>query len=142
MTLCVSVCVCVCVCACLQESRLSEQAKEVTKLKEDVGSANIKVRWAQNKLKTETDAHKVHVHKFTLDGCVHGNTDCMFTGRVSVCSQDTKSQLASTSKKLQQAREEGEQIRSDLKTMITQYQVPPPPPPHTHTHTQSHSLHV
>ena len=37
--------------------------------------------------------------------------------------QETKSQLASTAKKLKQAREEGEQIRSDLKTMITQYQV-------------------
>ena len=42
---------------------------------------------------------------------------------VCVLLQETKSQLASTSKKLKQAREEGEQIRSDLKTMITQYQV-------------------
>ena len=38
--------------------------------------------------------------------------------------QETKSQLTVTSKKLKQAQEEGEQIRSDLKTMITQYQVP------------------
>ena len=38
--------------------------------------------------------------------------------------QETKSQLATTAKKLKQAQEEGEQIRSDLKTMITQYQVP------------------
>ena len=37
--------------------------------------------------------------------------------------QETKAQLATTTKKLNQAREEGEQIRSDLKTMITQYQV-------------------
>ena len=49
----------VCVCLCVQESRLSEQAKELAKLKEEVSSANIKVRWAQNKLKTETDAHRV-----------------------------------------------------------------------------------
>lgn len=30
--------------------------------------------------------------------------------------------MTTTTKKLKQAREEGEQIRSDLKTMITQYQ--------------------
>ena len=38
---------------------MSEQGKELAKLKEEVSSANIKVRWAQNKLKAETDAHKV-----------------------------------------------------------------------------------
>ena len=32
-------------------------------------------------------------------------------------------QLAATSKKLKESREEGEQIRADLKRMITQYQV-------------------
>ena len=37
--------------------------------------------------------------------------------------QETKAQLANTVKKLKEAREEGEQIRSDLKRMITQYQV-------------------
>ena len=38
---------------------MSEQAKELARLKEEVSSLNIKIRWAQNKLKTETDAHKV-----------------------------------------------------------------------------------
>ena len=37
--------------------------------------------------------------------------------------QETKTQLTSTAKKLKEAKEEGEQIRSDLKRMITQYQV-------------------
>jgi hypothetical protein len=76
-----------------QESKLSEQSKEVARLKEEVSSVNMRVRWAQNKLKAETDAHK-----------------------------ETKAQLTATTKRLNQAREEGEQIRSDLKTMITQYQ--------------------
>ena len=39
--------------------------------------------------------------------------------------QETKSQLTMTLKKLKEAREEGEQIRADLKTMIIQYQVSP-----------------
>jgi predicted nucleic acid-binding Zn-ribbon protein len=42
-----------------QESKLSEQSKEVARLKEEVSSVNMRVRWAQNKLKAETDAHKV-----------------------------------------------------------------------------------
>lgn len=29
-------------------------------MKEEVSSLQIKVKWAQNKLKTETEAHKVH----------------------------------------------------------------------------------
>ena len=42
-----------------QESKLSEQSKEVARLNEEVSSVNMKVRWGQNKLKAETDAHKV-----------------------------------------------------------------------------------
>ena len=42
------------------------------------------------------------------------NTVCLF--------QDTKSQLSATTKKLKEAKEEGEQIRQDLKQMIAQYQ--------------------
>ncbi len=38
-------------------------------------------------------------------------------------SQETKAQLAVTTKRLREAREEGDQIRADLKTMIMQYQV-------------------
>ena len=41
---------------------------------------------------------------------------------VPLYSQETKSQLTSTTKKLKEAREEGEQIRQDLKRMIAQYQ--------------------
>ena len=41
---------------------------------------------------------------------------------VPLYSQETKGQLTSTTKKLKEAREEGEQIRQDLKRMIAQYQ--------------------
>lgn len=40
-----------------------------------------------------------------------------------IYTQESKAQLTATSKKLKQAKEEGEQIRADLKTMIKQYQV-------------------
>lgn len=75
------------------ESQVSEQTKELKKLRDDSSSHNIKLKWAQNKLKSELEAHK-----------------------------ETKGQLTSTTKKLKEAREEGEQIRQDLKRMIAQYQ--------------------
>ena len=43
----------------LQENQCGKQAQELTKVKEEVGSLQIKMKWAQNKLKTETEAHKV-----------------------------------------------------------------------------------
>lgn len=43
----------------LQEAQCKEQTQEISKLKEEVSSLGIKVKWAQNKLKTETEAHKV-----------------------------------------------------------------------------------
>ena len=33
--------------------------REVAKAQEDINSHAVKVKWAQNKLKTELDAHKV-----------------------------------------------------------------------------------
>jgi len=35
-------------------------SRELEKVKEEINSHVIKVKWAQNKLKTETDAHKVN----------------------------------------------------------------------------------
>lgn len=42
-----------------QTHELSVAQKENEKLKEDLSSREIKIKWAQNKLKTEMDAHKV-----------------------------------------------------------------------------------
>lgn len=38
---------------------MGEQGKEISKLKEEVSSLNVKVRWSQNKLKAETETLKV-----------------------------------------------------------------------------------
>ena len=46
--------------ACPQETRCSQLTLELTKEKAEVNSLNIKVKWAQNKLKTDTEAHKVN----------------------------------------------------------------------------------
>ena len=42
-----------------QEAKCVELGQELVKGKEEVSSLNIKVKWAQNKLKTETETHKV-----------------------------------------------------------------------------------
>jgi len=55
---------------------------------------NVKLKWAQNKLKSESEAHK-----------------------------EVQSKLTTTLQKLQESREEGEQIRDDMKAMIVAYQV-------------------
>ena len=46
-------------CSLFQGYELSAAQKENEKLKEDLSSREIKVKWAQNKLRTELDAHKV-----------------------------------------------------------------------------------
>ena len=73
---------------------MKEKAEEVSKTKSEVSSLNIKLKWAQNKLKSESEAHK-----------------------------EVQTKLAVTSQKLQVAKEEGEQIRNDMKAMIVAYQV-------------------
>ena len=73
---------------------MKEKAEEVSKTKNEVSSLNTKLKWAQNKLKSETEAHK-----------------------------EVQSRLAITQQKLQQSKEEGEQIRNDMKAMIVAYQV-------------------
>jgi chromosome segregation ATPase len=73
---------------------LSVAQKENEKLKEDLSSREIKVKWAQNKLRTEMDAHK-----------------------------ETQGKVDKLSQKLQEMREETEQVRRDSQAMIQAYQM-------------------
>ncbi|CAL9699687.1 unnamed protein product [Knipowitschia caucasica] len=76
-----------------KEGEANRLAREVEKLKEEINSHLIKVKWAQNKLKSEADAHK-----------------------------ETKDKLRETTSKLSQAKEETEQIRKNCQDMIRTYQ--------------------
>ncbi|XP_034049719.1 coiled-coil domain-containing protein 186-like isoform X2 [Thalassophryne amazonica] len=76
-----------------KEGEVSRLTREVEKLKEEINSHLIKVKWAQNKLKTEMDAHK-----------------------------ETKDKLRETTSKLSQAKEETEQIRKNCQDIIRTYQ--------------------
>ncbi|KAL0984550.1 hypothetical protein UPYG_G00143120 [Umbra pygmaea] len=76
-----------------KDGEVSKLSRELEKVKEEVNSHLIKVKWAQNKLKIETDAHK-----------------------------ETKDKLRETNAKLIQAKEETEQIRKNCQDMIRTYQ--------------------
>lgn len=76
-----------------KEGETSRLIKEIDKLKEDISSHIIKVKWAQNKLKAEMDSHK-----------------------------ETKDKLKETTTKLTQAKEEADQIRKNCQDMIKTYQ--------------------
>ncbi|KAM9817373.1 coiled-coil domain-containing protein 186 [Neosynchiropus ocellatus] len=76
-----------------KEGDVNRLIRELEKLKEDNNSHLIKIRWAQNKLKSETDAHK-----------------------------ETKDKLRETTSKLAQAKEETEQIRKNCQDIIRTYQ--------------------
>ncbi|PWA21625.1 hypothetical protein CCH79_00003034 [Gambusia affinis] len=76
-----------------KEGEVGRLTREGEKLKEEINSHLIKVRWAQNKLKSEADAHK-----------------------------ETKDKLRETTSKLAQAKEETEQIRKNCQDMIRTYQ--------------------
>ncbi|KAF1661777.1 hypothetical protein FQA23_0008314, partial [Aptenodytes patagonicus] len=67
--------------------------REIEKLKEEINSHLIKVKWAQNKLKTEMDSHK-----------------------------ETKERLKDATTKLTEAKEEADQIRKNCQEMIKTYQ--------------------
>lgn len=72
---------------------LTAALRESDKISEEVNSQAVKVKWAQNKLKTELEAHK-----------------------------ETKAKLVQITQKLKEAKEEGIQIRADCQAMIKQYQ--------------------
>ncbi|XP_061160485.1 coiled-coil domain-containing protein 186 isoform X3 [Syngnathus typhle] len=76
-----------------KEGEVSRLTREVEKLKEDNNSHLIKVKWAQNRLKSEADAHK-----------------------------ESKDKLRDITCKLTQAKEETEQIRKNCQDMIRTYQ--------------------
>ncbi|TWW81246.1 Coiled-coil domain-containing protein 186 CTCL tumor antigen HD-CL-01/L14-2 [Takifugu flavidus] len=76
-----------------KEAEVNRLTREVEKMKEDTNSHLIKVKWAQNKLKSEVDTHK-----------------------------ETKEKLRETTSKLTQAKEETEQIRKNCQDMIRTYQ--------------------
>uniref|UniRef100_A0A671MK72 Coiled-coil domain-containing protein 186-like n=1 Tax=Sinocyclocheilus anshuiensis TaxID=1608454 RepID=A0A671MK72_9TELE len=76
-----------------KENEVTRLSRELEKVKEEINSHVIKVKWAQNKLKSETDAHK-----------------------------ETKDRLRETTAKLTQAKEETEQIRKNCQDMIRTYQ--------------------
>ncbi|XP_038296568.1 coiled-coil domain-containing protein 186 isoform X2 [Canis lupus familiaris] len=76
-----------------KESETTRLTREIDKLKEDINSHVIKVKWAQNKLKAEMDSHK-----------------------------ETKDKLKETTTKLTQAKEEADQIRKNCQDMIKTYQ--------------------
>ncbi|XP_056324977.1 coiled-coil domain-containing protein 186 isoform X2 [Danio aesculapii] len=76
-----------------KENEVTRLTRELEKVKEEINSHVIKVKWAQNKLKSETDTHK-----------------------------ETKDRLKETTAKLTQAKEETEQIRKNCQDMIRTYQ--------------------
>ncbi|NXS02857.1 CC186 protein, partial [Oxylabes madagascariensis] len=76
-----------------QDGEATRLNKEIEKLKEEINSHVIKVKWAQNKLKTEMDSHK-----------------------------ETKDRLKDAMTKLTEAKEEGDQIRKNCQEMIKSYQ--------------------
>lgn len=76
-----------------KEAESTRLMREMDKLKEDINSHIIKVKWAQNKLKVEMDSHK-----------------------------ETKDKLKETTTKLTQAKEEADQIRKNCQDMIKTYQ--------------------
>ncbi|KFQ79763.1 Uncharacterized protein C10orf118 [Phoenicopterus ruber ruber] len=76
-----------------KDSEATRLNREIEKLKEEINSHVIKVKWAQNKLKTEMDSHK-----------------------------ETKERLKDATTKLTEAKEEADQIRKNCQEMIKTYQ--------------------
>ncbi|XP_053407358.1 coiled-coil domain-containing protein 186-like isoform X2 [Mercenaria mercenaria] len=76
-----------------KNAEMSHIQKELDKHKEMVSSADVRVKWAQNKLKVELETHK-----------------------------ETKVQLEKMTVKLKEAKEETQQIRQDCQAIIKTYQ--------------------
>ena len=77
-----------------QETALKERGSDLSKVEAELSSLNIKLKWAQNKLKVETEEH----------------VSC-------------KAKLQNMSKKWKEAKEEGDQLRAELKATVQTYQV-------------------
>ncbi|XP_046554937.1 girdin-like isoform X1 [Haliotis rubra] len=76
-----------------KSSELTQALKEMEKMREALSSADVRIKWAQNKLRAELDSHK-----------------------------ETKATLEKTNIKLKEAKEETMQIRRDCQAMIKTYQ--------------------
>ncbi|XP_023652757.2 coiled-coil domain-containing protein 186 [Paramormyrops kingsleyae] len=76
-----------------KEGEATRLTRELEKMKEEINSHIIKVKWAQNKLKSESDANR-----------------------------ETKDKLRETTSRLTQAKEETDQIRKNCQDMIKTYQ--------------------
>ncbi|XP_046358546.2 coiled-coil domain-containing protein 186-like isoform X1 [Haliotis rufescens] len=76
-----------------KSSELTQALKEIEKMREALSSADVRIKWAQNKLRAELDSHK-----------------------------ETKATLDKTNFKLKEAKEETMQIRRDCQAMIKTYQ--------------------
>ncbi|ESO96872.1 hypothetical protein LOTGIDRAFT_159622 [Lottia gigantea] len=76
-----------------KQNELSGACKEIERMKEMLTSADVRIKWAQNKLKSELESHK-----------------------------ETKIELEKTNQKLKMAREETLQIRKDCQAIIKTYQ--------------------
>lgn len=77
----------------LKTGEANTARKDAEKLKEQVSSADVRIKWAQNKLKAELDGHK-----------------------------ETKANLEKTNQRLKEAKEETEQIRRNCQEIIKTYQ--------------------
>ncbi|XP_064600345.1 coiled-coil domain-containing protein 186-like isoform X2 [Liolophura sinensis] len=74
-------------------TEFSSVSKELEKHKELIASAEVRIKWAQNKMKAELEAHK-----------------------------ETKKELEKSNARIKEAKEETEQIRRDCQAIIKTYQ--------------------
>ncbi|CAC5426412.1 Coiled-coil domain-containing protein 186,Palmitoyltransferase ZDHHC16,Palmitoyltransferase ZDHHC16A [Mytilus coruscus] len=77
----------------LKSSEAQSMRKEAEKFKEQVSSSDVRIKWAQNKLRAELDGHK-----------------------------ETKANLEKINQRLKEAKEETEQIRRNCQEIIKTYQ--------------------
>ncbi|XP_063433734.1 coiled-coil domain-containing protein 186-like isoform X2 [Mytilus trossulus] len=77
----------------LKSSEAQNMRKEAEKFKEQVSSSDVRIKWAQNKLRAELDGHK-----------------------------ETKANLEKINQRLKEAKEETEQIRRNCQEIIKTYQ--------------------
>ncbi|CAG0915840.1 unnamed protein product [Notodromas monacha] len=73
-------------------SEVFQMVKEAERLKEEIVSRDVKIKWGQNKLKSEMDAH-----------------------------QETKLQLEKSYRQLQDLRDEANQVRVDCQNLLKSY---------------------
>ena len=76
-----------CIVGCLlQEACCTQLSQDLNKQKEEVNSFNIELKWAQNKLRTESEVHKVCVHEliYMIRDLAKGGDLPPFRGKISL----------------------------------------------------------